>query len=361
MFAPLPFRIGFALILIAHGLIHGVGLRTATRRSVLWVVAGLGFVAAGALVLAGWRGWWIAAAPTLMLSQALIISAFRDAKLGTIVNVVVLIPLALAAADLRPGSLRSRYTHDVLRERGRAGALAAGVAAPVTESDLAALPAPAQTWLRRAGVVGRPRVRSFAARLRTEFRTGRDAPFMPAVVEQYDLFAPAAASRLFFMTAYRAGVPFDAFHRYADGAATMQVRVAGLFPVVDAAGPEMTRSETVTLLNDLCLLAPAAVIDAPIRWRTVDSHHVEATYTNAGQTVSAVLAFDDAGDLADFVSRDRAQSDGKTSHLYPWSTPVRAIRQLNGVRVAAEAEALWHEPGGSWSYGRFVVERLAYE
>jgi hypothetical protein len=265
--------------------------------------------------------------------------------------------------ELRSGSLRSRYTHDLAREQRRAAAIAPAADPPavVSEADLAPLPPAVQTWLRRAGVVGRPHVRSFAARLRTQFRTARDAPFMPALVEQYDLFAPPAASRLFFMTAYRAGVPFDAFHRYADGAATMQVRIAGLFPVIDAAGAELTRGETVTLLNDLCLLAPAAVVDAPIRWRTVDARHVEATYSNAGQTVSAVLAFDDAGDLADFVSHDRAQSDGKTSHLYPWSTPVRAIRELNGVRLAAEAEALWHEPGGSWSYGRFVVERIAYE
>jgi hypothetical protein len=281
---------------------------------------------------------------------------------GTIVALLLLTPALVAVADLRPSSLRSRYRRDVARVRAQARvADAGGPGRPIAEADLAPLPAPVQRYLRRAGVVGRPRVRGFHARLRGQMRTARDASWMKATVEQVDLFPPDGASRLFFMTASRAGIPFDAFHRYADGAATMQVKVAGLFPVVDAAGPEMTRSETVTLLNDICLMAPAALLDAPITWRAIDAHRGEATYTNAGHSVSATLTVDDQGDLTGFLSFDRAQSDGKTSHLYPWSTPVIRTAELGGRRLPVEIEARWREPDGEWTYGRFTVESLAYD
>lgn len=41
----------------------------------------------------------------------------------------------------------------------------------------------------------------------------------------------------------------------------MRVRVAGLAQVVDVRGPEMDRLDAVTLPNDLCILAPGALVD----------------------------------------------------------------------------------------------------
>jgi hypothetical protein len=87
---------------------------------------------------------------------------------------------------------------------------------------------------------------------------------------------------------------------------------------------------------------------------------VKGTFSNAGQTISAVLTFDQAGDLVGFVSSDRFQSDGKTHRLFPWSTPVRDFRDFGGVRLAGAGEARWREPAGEWAYGQFQLQRIAY-
>ena len=73
----------------------------------------------------------------------------------------------------------------------------------------------------------------------------------------------------------------------------------------------MTQSETVTLFNDMCILAPAALVEAPVQWAVLDEHNVRGTLTNAGYTVSAVLTFDLAGDLADFRSEDLIDERGR--------------------------------------------------
>ncbi|HLK38255.1 MAG TPA: DUF6544 family protein [Polyangiaceae bacterium] len=70
--------------------------------------------------------------------------------------------------------------------------------------------------------------------------------------------------------------------------------------VVDASGSEMTRSETVTLFNDLCLLAPASLLSKSITWESLDEPRVRGSFTNAGNTVRAELSFDAAGDLVCF-------------------------------------------------------------
>ena len=73
----------------------------------------------------------------------------------------------------------------------------------------------------------------------------------------------------------------------------MRVKVLSLVTVVDASGPEMDRGETVTVFNDLVVLAPGAIADAPVQWTAVDAQHVRGVFTNGDQTVSAELTFDD--------------------------------------------------------------------
>ena len=266
--------------------------------------------------------------------------------------------VALRVLERRPTSLRSLYQADVRRFQRQVQL--AGLPPLVTEADLVALPAAVQTYLRRANVVGKPRVRSFQAVFRAKMRGAPDAGWMTAEVEQHDYFGPGPPARLFFMKARRWGVPFVGYHRYVGTEATMRIRLAGVIEVVHASGELMTQSETVTLFNDMCFLAPAALLEAPITWQVIDQRRVRATYTNAGKSISAVLSFDEAGDLVGFVSGDRYQSDGKRFRLFPWSTPLGQYRDFGVARLASAGEARWQEPSGEWTYGHFDLQRIAY-
>jgi hypothetical protein len=360
-------RLAFVLLLSMHGLVHmlgfakGVGLEVPELRGpisslqgFLWLTAGLLFLGGAALLLLAPRFWWIPVAAGLVLSQTLIFSAWSDARFGTIANLLILIPLALTVADLRPSSLRSQY--EAAAER----ALAATPQAEevITEADLAALPEPVAMYLRRSGMVGEPRVHSFHAVFDARIRQGPDSPWMSGTAEQYEFFDPTL--RLFFMKAWRTGLPVDVYHRYAGSHATMRGRLLGLFEILDVSGPELTRSETVTLLNDMVFLAPGALLDAPIDWEPVDEHRVRATYRNAGHTVSAVIHFDEAGDLVDFESDDRYRSDGESHVLDRWSTPFFEPAEYGPARLPAGGEARWGEPGEEWTYGVFELRSIRY-
>jgi hypothetical protein len=67
--------------------------------------------------------------------------------------------------------------------------------------------------------------------------------------------------RLFFMDAVMKGLPVKVYHCFVDDHATFSARLLALFTVAQAHGPEMDRAETVTLLNDLCIMAPGALVD----------------------------------------------------------------------------------------------------
>lgn len=103
--------------------------------------------------------------------------------------------------------------------------------------------------------------------------------------------------------------------------------------MVDAAGPQTDRAETVTLLNDLCVVAPAApaaLVDAHVTWTVLGPGRVHAALTRGPQTVGADLVFDERVERVDLVCDDRlaGSPDGKTFTARRWSTPLTSYRDV---------------------------------
>lgn len=370
-------RWAVGLIVLIHGLIHLMGVvegfgwadvsqlaePISTSMGVAWLVAAIVVVAAGVLLVAGVRGWWAAAAVAAVVSQGVIVTSWSDAKAGTAANVLLLIAAAYGFRAHGPTSFRARFRRLADETVGAVQASSGpGAAALVTDDDLEHLPSPVADYVRAVGAVGRPRVIGFHADISGRIRSGADQSWMPWIGQQVNTFGPAP-TRVFFMDATMKGLPTDVLHAYVGPTATMQVRLASLVPIVNAHGPEMDQAETVTLLNDLCVLAPAALVDAPIDWTPIDHHHAQATFTNAGHTVSAVLVFNDDHELIDFVSDDRLASsrDGRSFTRQRWSTPIADYRSFDGRRVGALGAALWHpadEP--SFEYLEFHADHISY-
>jgi len=122
----------FALLLVIHGAIHllgfvkGFGLAPVAQlkdpisrpAGALWLLAALLFLVTAALLYAAPGRWWVAAAPAILLSQALVFGAWSDARFGTVANAIVLVPLAVALLQRAPWSLRAEFDRavDVLLE-----------------------------------------------------------------------------------------------------------------------------------------------------------------------------------------------------------------------------------------------------
>jgi hypothetical protein len=156
------------------------------------------------------------------------------------------------------------------------------------------------------------------------------------------------------------GLPVKVLHHYEGHHASMVVRVASLFNVVDIHSDELARTETVTLLNDLAVFAPAWLVDPRLTWRPVNDRQADVTFTNGPHTITASLWFNDAGELVNFTSEDRGalQDDGSFKYVR-WSTPMRAYREFDGQRVATEGDAIWHYPEGDFVYGRMKLKSYA--
>jgi hypothetical protein len=251
--------------------------------------------------------------------------------------------------------LRTRYDAAVRKEN----AATPETAGNVEQADIAHLPPLVQKYLKVTGALGKPKIRNFRVTWDGALRSDAQALWMSATMLQENFLINY--SRDFYMTAFMKGLPVSVWHSYHDRAATMQVKIASLLPIVDLGGKELTTAETVTLFNDMCLLAPGALIDKNISWREIDAQQVEAIFTNGDYRIKAVLKFNDKGELVDFVSEDRYFLTPENKlRRERWSTPVGDYKDFDGRHIVTRGEAVWHLKTGSYAYGKFVLKKIDY-
>ena len=197
--------------------------------------------------------------------------------------------------------------------------------AVLTEKDMQHLPEPVKRYIRYAGFVGKEKISNVFLKASGQIRSSEKSGWMQFTSEQYNFFENPF--RAFYIRAVKMGVPAVGLHLYKNETATMVIKLLNLFTVVDAKGPEMNQAETVTVLNDMCFMAPGSLISKNITWETMNASQVKATFTNGQITVSAILTFDEEGKLMNFISFDRFEtSDGKVADLIT----------LSGVAANAE-------------------------
>jgi hypothetical protein len=157
----------------------------------------------------------------------------------------------------------------------------------LTEADIAHLPPPVQRYIALTGSIGRPVVTEITMRFDATMYDAPGAAGMTGPVEQFERFD--TPERLFFMTSRMKGLPVAVLHDFSTEGATMTVRLAGLFNVVELGGPEATRTETVTFLNDLAFYAPSRLADPRLAWTAIDVSRARVGFTLGPNTVSAEL------------------------------------------------------------------------
>jgi hypothetical protein len=351
------------VLLSVHGLIHLLGffkafnileIRELTMPiskpfGVLWLLAA--FLMIATVISLGFKSpyWWVFGIVALLVSQYIVMYFWADAKFATAVNVVLLIAIVMGFASWK---FERKYISDVQAGLKRASELQPTI---LTERDITDLPKAVQNYLHYVGALNKPKVYNFHAVFEAEMR-GKNQDWFTLSAEQYNFFD--TFERLFFLDAKVKGLPTRGYHRYKDNASGMTIKLLSLIPVVEVSGEKMFEAETVTLFNDMCFLAPATLIDKNIRWEPIDDASTRAFFTNGNVTISAVLHFNEKGQLVNFVSDDRY--DINEMQKYRFSTPLSKYKTINGYTMPTYGEAIWHYRDGPFVYGKFSLKTIRY-
>ncbi|MCC7232684.1 MAG: hypothetical protein IT242_07050 [Bacteroidia bacterium] len=360
-------RIVFILILFSHGLIHSLGILQAFGltppkrlshpisgfQGIFWLLTLLMFFLTLIAYIFHREYWWALAFTSVIFSQALIFIHWKDAKAGTLANILI---LAGAITSYGKWQFHRKYYSDVKYN------LENNISGPdrnLTENDLEGLPCKVQKYIRYSGSVGKPMVNYFMVTFSGKMRQDESTDWMPFTSEQYNFFNSPV--RLFFMNAEMNHLNVRGYHRYMNSSASMDIRMLSLFRIRYQSGHEMDTSETVTFFNDMCCLAPATLVDKRIKWLESDSNRVRASFTANGITIFAWLVFNDTGQLVNFISADRSATDkDNRMNKYPWSTPLQKYKNFHGYNLPGYAEAIYTYPSGDFCYGNFEITGIEY-
>jgi hypothetical protein len=357
----------FVTLIFIHGAIHLMGFAKAYNYApienihsaiskpagLFWLLAFALFLVSGIafLLKADWWHWLSFVA--VLLSTILIISVWKDAKFGTIANIII---LAGAMIGYGNASFDGLYEKEINSGLNRTSTNQTSI---LSEADLVNLPEPVRNYIRYTGSVGKPKVDNFKIEFNGKIRKNEQSAWMPFSSEQYNLMQ--SSERLFFMKAVMKGLPVAGFHCFKNGEAFMDIRLLSLFKVQYQSGKEMGIAETVTFFNDMCCMAPATLIDNRIKWLETDSSKVHAEFTNNEITISAWLYFNEKGELNNFISDDRfAAGENNTMKRVRWSTPLKNYRKVDGYMLASYAEAIYSFPEGDLCYGTFSLKNIKY-
>ena len=357
----------FIIITLIHGLFHFKRFSKAFEFSyftqlskeiskptgIIWLGTAILFMVCVVLYIFKKDIWVYFALIAIILSQILIINNWQVTKFGTIANVLI---LAVTIIGFFQINFKNEYKNEVkigLEESRKIPNVT------LTESAIAHLPEPIQKYIRYTGCIGKPIVNNFRIVFSGKIRDHAEPVWMPLISEQYNFIK--TPTRLFYLDATMNGLPVAGFHCFKNGVAYMDIRLLSIFKIAHQSGKVMNVSETVTFFNDMCVMAPATLIDSRIEWLEVQGNNVKAAFSNNGITISAWLYFNEKGELVNFTSEDRSAlgKNGETIKL-KWSTPLRDYKAISGFRLSSNAEAIYTYPEGDFTYATFELKDIGY-
>jgi len=227
----------------------------------------------------------------------------------------------------------------------------------VTPEMLAGLPAPAQRYMSFSGVVGRPLVKRVMVKQTGRIRLGPEKRWMQfRATESYSVDPPS------FIWDARVGygrLPLLAVRdSYVDGKGAVCVRLANLFQLLKAAGPQMDHSSAVRFLSEVVWF-PSALLGKNFTWTAIDNTSAEVCFTAYGRSVSGRLHFAADGRPTNFVSS--RYKDVHDAEPLLWSTPSTAFGSFCGLTLPSRGQAIWHLNSGDFTYIDVQVQEIRYD
>lgn len=226
----------------------------------------------------------------------------------------------------------------------------------ITEEHLSGLPPPVRRYLRFAGVVGRPSIRT--AHLKQNGMFLRERKWMPFTADQYILTEPPGfvwKARFQFMPLLNLSV----IDMFAGGHGRLEAKLLGLLTVMEASGPETDEGELQRYLAETAWF-PSALVSPAIEWEAIDTLAAKATLRAAKVAAPATFHFDEQDRLKRVTARRyMAQSPGFVQR--DWCGEFDDYETVSGLRIPTRAKVMWRLETGDLEYFRGEITAIHYD
>ena len=218
---------------------------------------------------------------------------------------------------------------------------------PIDSTSQTAVPVPVRRWLQRCLAVDVVPHGGVELDLDGEIRLG--SSWHPFTGRQ--LLVPPQG--LVFVARTRVGpVPVVGFDRYSGGIGEMCWKLAGLVPVMRAAGSDTDRSAAGRLAGE-ALLLPSCALAPWVTWHAVNDQRAIARVSIDGGDHEVTMTFDDDGRPSVSTLLRWGSPDGSPSRVHNFGVRFAGEHEVAGMTVARELTAGWDWDGDDWQSGPF--------
>lgn len=211
-----------------------------------------------------------------------------------------------------------------------------------TEEMVSALPAVARRYFLHAIQPGAPLASRLHWRYTGRMKPGKDLPWMALGAEQ--LLAKDWGF-VWKARAWKGPLILTATDHYLAGGGRMRIALFGLVPVVNAAGPDLSKSALGRFVAESPALPPALLPGPHVQIDGIDESHFRATVRLHGETTPLTLRVDQAGQLEEIVLPrwGNLTPDGSYGYI-PYGATALEERTFGAYTIPSRM-------AGGWWYG----------
>ncbi len=314
----------------------------------LWLLVCMVLLLSAVLLLVRKDWYWIPLIFSITISQFLIITYWHDAKWGSVLNIILLILIAFAAASF--------FFNRMARKEAAHAVSNSNVEGISISSDmLQELPPVVQRWITNTQMVGN----EFGSIVRL-VQTGRmktepGGQGMSFDAEQTTTLDPPA---FVWNARIHSFVDIAGRDKFENGQGNMLIKAASLIPIADAHGKEIDQGSMLRFMAEM-IWYPQAAFNDYLDWEEIDRNHARVTMSYGDITASGVYTFNDDGFPIAFEAPRYREVKGKYS-LETWSIRISEYRYFNGIPIGAHSEVTWRLKEGDFTWLILDIQTIEY-
>lgn len=356
----------FLALIFLHGAIHLMGFTKAFKLAqieqlgtdiskisgLVWFIAFLLFVVTGIALLAKIQWWYWLAIVTVVISTALIVSVWKDAKFGIISNVFILL---VALFSLLSCAFNKKVTNEISTIMKQADTTKISV---ITKEQLNDLPYPVAKWLNLSGMIGKEKINAvwLSQNIKMKMKP-EQKDWNEAVAEQYFSVENPA-----FIWKVKMNMPpfikITGRDKFVDGKGEMIIKMFSLLNIVNEKGEKMDEGTLQRFLGEIVWF-PSAALSQYITWEAIDSLSAKATMNYKGTTGSGTFYFNEQGDFVKF-SALRYKGNETDAQRYEWVLTVKEHSIMNSIKIPTIGEVTWMLENGNWTWLDLEITDIRY-
>ena len=317
---------------------------------VLWLLASLLFLVTTSLYFFKKDSWSILVIISALISQILIIIYWKDAKFGTIVNLIILLVGISAYGTFKFNQMIQKESLTLLQNIDSTNTTHS------RSKDIEHVPRIIKKWMQFSGVMNKQTISFVQLKQKGKMRTKPDTKWMPFIAEQYfDVKNPS-----FIWSTKIKAMPFISMNgrdKFINTEGEMLIKMAGIIPIVNESKNEKINQGTMLrFLAEICWF-PSAALNKYIEWEEIDPTSAKATFTLNKKSVSGIFKFSEKGKFLSFETL-RYYGGDIDANLEKWHIEAVDHKVFNGYYIPYKCKVIWKLKEGDFDWLNLEITDL---